>query len=119
MQGRGHGKGKSMPETGLRSLGQGSRIRARNGEGRAGSRRGVPKMETKVVERWDTRWKVLEGAGVMGTCGSEFRCYTECNKKHLRMVFLNIKEVQIFSVGVRLTFTLTRCVVIIIKVGSN
>ena len=33
MQGRGHGKGKSMPEMGLRSLGQGSRIRAWNGVG--------------------------------------------------------------------------------------
>ena len=45
---------------GLQSLGQGSQIRVRNGEGRAGSRRGVPKMETKVVERRDMRWKILE-----------------------------------------------------------
>ena len=36
-------------------------------------------METKVVEGWDTWWKVLEGAWVVGTRGSEFRCYTECN----------------------------------------
>ena len=36
-------------------------------------------METKVVEGWDTQWKVLEGAGVMEMRGSEFRCYTECN----------------------------------------
>ena len=36
-------------------------------------------METKVVEGRDTRWKVLEGAWVVGTRGSEFRCYTECN----------------------------------------
>ena len=36
-------------------------------------------METKVVEGRDMRWKVLEGAWVMGTRGSEFRCYTECN----------------------------------------
>ena len=43
-----HGEGKSMPETGLQSLGQGSWIRARNGEGWAGSRCRVPKMETKV-----------------------------------------------------------------------
>ena len=49
-QGRGHGKGKSMPEMGLRSLSLGSQIRARNGEGRAGSRCGVPKTETKVVK---------------------------------------------------------------------
>ena len=54
-QGRGCGEGKSMPETGLQSLSQGSRIRARNGEGQAGSRRGVLKTETKVVEGWDTR----------------------------------------------------------------
>ena len=39
---------KSKPKMGLRSLGQGSRIRARNGEGWAGSRCGVPKTETKV-----------------------------------------------------------------------
>ena len=43
---RGEGKGK--PKMGLQSLGQGSRIRAWNGEGRAGLRCGVPKMETKV-----------------------------------------------------------------------
>ena len=78
-QGRGHGEGKSMPEMGLQSLGQGSQIRVRNGEGRAGSRCGVPKMETKVVEERKMRWKVLEGAGVVGTRESEFRCYTECN----------------------------------------
>ena len=57
MQGRGHGEGKSMPKTGLQSLGQGSWIRARNGEGQAGSRCEVPKMETKVVEGRDTQWK--------------------------------------------------------------
>ena len=81
MQGHGHGEGKSMPETGLRSLGQGSRIRARSGGGggRAGSRHGVLKMETKVVGGRDTRWKVLEGAWVVGMRGSEFRCCTECN----------------------------------------
>ena len=70
-----------MPETGLRSLGQGSQIRAWNGEGRAGSRHGVPKTETKVVEGQDTRWKVLEGAWVVGMRGSEFQCYTECNTR--------------------------------------
>ena len=68
-----------MPEMGLQSLGQGSQIRARSGEGRAGSRHGVPKTETKVVEGWDTRWKVLERAWVVGTRGSEFQCCTECN----------------------------------------
>ena len=38
-------------------------------------------METKVVRGQDTRWKVLEGAWVVATCGSEFRCYTECNTR--------------------------------------
>ena len=81
MQGREHGKGKSKPETGLQSLGQGSQIRARNGEGRAGSKCGVPKTETKVC-------------GGMGYAVEDFRmslghgdawirvpawCYTECN----------------------------------------
>ena len=51
MQGYEHSERKSMPETGLRSLGQGSQIRARNGEGRAGLRCGVPKMGTKVWGR--------------------------------------------------------------------
>ena len=73
------GEGKSMPETGLRSLGQGSRIRALSGEGQAGSRHGVLKMETKVVGGQDTRWKVLEWAWVVATRGSEFRCCMECN----------------------------------------
>ena len=50
-QGREGGKGKSKPKMGLQSLGQGSRIRARNGEGRAGLRCGVPKMGTKVWGR--------------------------------------------------------------------
>ena len=40
-----------MPEMGLQSLSQGSQIRARNGEGQAGSRCGVRKMGTKVCGR--------------------------------------------------------------------
>ena len=51
MQGREHGKGKSVPETGLRSLGQDSQIRARNREGQAGSRCGVLEMGTKACRR--------------------------------------------------------------------
>ena len=73
------GEEKSMPEAGLQSLSQGSQIRARSGEGQAGSRHRVLKMETKVVGGRDTQWKVLEGAWVVGTRGSEFRCCTECN----------------------------------------
>ena len=68
MQGREHGEGKSMSETGLGSLGQGSRIRARNGEGWAGSRCGVLETETKVCGRvgyaveafrmsWGVKWQ--------------------------------------------------------------
>ena len=72
MQGRRHSEKKGMPDTGLQSLSQGSQIRARNGEGQAGSRRRVPKTETKVVEGRDTWWKVLEGAWVVGTRGLEF-----------------------------------------------
>ena len=60
MQGHGTARGKSMPEVGLQSLGQGSWIRAQNGEGWAGSRHGVPETETKVVGGQDTQWKVLE-----------------------------------------------------------
>ena len=51
MQGRECSEGKSMPETGLRSLGQGSQMRAQNGEGRAGLRCRVLKMGTKVCGR--------------------------------------------------------------------
>ena len=51
MQGHERSKGKSMPEMGLQSLGQGSQIRAWKGEGQAGSRCGVPKMGTKVWGR--------------------------------------------------------------------
>ena len=80
-QGCGAAREKSMPEAGLQSLGQGSQIRARSGEGWAGSRHGVLETETKVVGGWDTLWKVLERAWVVGTQGSEFRCCTECNKQ--------------------------------------
>ena len=79
MQGHEHGKGKSKPETGLWSLGQGSWIRAQNGEGRAGSRCEVLKMGTKVCGRVGYVVEHLEWAWVMGTCGSELQCYTECN----------------------------------------
>ena len=82
------GEGKSMPKTGLQNLSQGSWIRAQSGEGWAGLRRGVLKMETKVEEGWDTRWKVLERTWVVGTCESEFRCCTECNIDADRWIWL-------------------------------
>ena len=78
-QGCGCSEGKSIPEMGLRSLGQGSLIRAWNGVGRAGLRCGVLKTEIKVVEGQDMWWKVLGGAWIVRTRGSEFWCYTECN----------------------------------------
>ena len=81
MQGSKRGKGKSKPEMGLRSLGQGSRIRARNGEGQAGSRCGVPKMETKVCG--GTGYAVGDFRTSLGRgdvwIGVPVRCYTECN----------------------------------------
>ena len=39
-------------------------------------------MATKVVGGQNTRWKVLEGAWVVGMRGLEFRCCTECNTPH-------------------------------------
>ena len=83
MQGREHGEGKSKPETGLRSLGQGSRIRAWNGEGQAGLRCGVPKMETKACGRMgyvvgDFRTSLGRGDAWIGV---PVWCYTECNNQ--------------------------------------
>ena len=74
MQGCERGEGMSKSETGLQSLGQGSHIRARNREGRAGLRCGVPKMELRFVDGWDMWWKILERVWVVGTCGLEFQC---------------------------------------------
>ena len=50
-QGRECSEGKSKPEMGLQSLGQGSQIGAWNREGQAGSRCGVLKTGTKVCGR--------------------------------------------------------------------
>ena len=68
---------------GLQNLGQGSRIRAWNGEGRAGSRCGVLETETKVcggmgyvVE--DFRMSLGSGNAWIGV---PVWCYTECNKR--------------------------------------
>ena len=60
MQGHERGEGKSKPETGLQSLGQGSRIRTWNGEGWAGSRYGVLETETKVCGGTGYMVEVLE-----------------------------------------------------------
>ena len=81
MQGHKRGKGKSKPEMGLQSLGQGSWIRARNGEGRAGSRCRVLKTETKVCG--GTGYAVEEFRSSLG-CGDAWIrvpvwCYMECN----------------------------------------
>ena len=74
MQGRERGEGMSKSEMGLRSLGQGSRIRARNREGRAGLSMQSSENRTKVCDRWDMRWKVLERVWVVGMHGLEFWC---------------------------------------------
>ena len=81
MQGREHGKQKSKPNMGLQSLGQGSQIKARNGENWAGLRCGVQKTETKVcggvgytVE--DFRMSLGHGDVWIGV---PVWCYTECN----------------------------------------
>ena len=77
--GRKRGEGKSKPEMGLRSLGQGSWIRAQNGEGRAGLRCGVLKTETKVCGgtgymAGDFRTSLGHGDVWIGVL---VRCYTE------------------------------------------
>ena len=82
MQGHERSEGRSKPEMGLQSLGQGSQIRAWNGEGWAGSRCGVPKTETKVCG--GTGYMVGDFRTSLG-CGDTWirvlvRCYTECNK---------------------------------------
>ena len=81
MQGHERGEGRSKPETGLRSLSQGSRIRARNGEGQAGSRCRVPETETKVCGRAgyavdDFRISLGHGDAWIRV---PVQCYTECN----------------------------------------
>ena len=81
MQGHERSKGMSKPKMGLRSLGQGSWIRARNGEGRAGLRCGVLKTETKVCG--GTGYAVEDFRTSLGRgdawIGVPVRCYTECN----------------------------------------
>ena len=76
-------RGKEYARDGITSLGQGSWIRAQNGEGRAGSRCRVPKMETKVCERAgyaveDFRMSLGWGDAWIRV---PVRCYTECNTK--------------------------------------
>ena len=63
MQGHERGEGMSKSDTGLRSLSQGSQMRAWNGEGRAGSSMWSSenaRTELRFVEGWDMWWKVLE-----------------------------------------------------------
>ena len=83
MQGRKHGEGKSKPEMGLQSLSQGSWIRAWNGEGRAGSRCGVLKTETKVCGGTGYAVEVFRTSLDHGDAwiGVPVRCYMECNNK--------------------------------------
>ena len=81
MQGREPGEGMSKSETGLRTLSQGSWIRAWNREGWAGSRCGVPKTETKVCGGMGYAVKDFRTSSGRGDAwtGVLVRCYTECN----------------------------------------
>ena len=82
MQGHERGKGMSKSKTGLRSLSQGSWIRAWNGEGRAGSRCRVLKTETKVCEGMGYAVEYFRTSSGRGDAwiGVPVRCYTECNR---------------------------------------
>ena len=75
-----HSEEKSMPEAGLRRLGQGSQIRtqSRGGVGQ-GQDMEFQKQKLRFVGGWDTWWKSLEGAWVVRMRGLEFWCCTECN----------------------------------------
>ena len=82
MQGRERGEGMSKSEMGLQSLGQGSQIRAWNGEGQAGLSMRSSKNGTKicgwmgyVVE--DLRTSLGHGDAWIGVL---VQCYMECNK---------------------------------------
>ena len=59
---------------GLQSLSQGSRIRAWNGEGWAGSRCGVLETETKVCGGTGYTVEILDRAWAVETHGLELRC---------------------------------------------
>ena len=58
-QGRERGEGKSKPETGLQSLGQGSQIRAWNGRVGQGRDAEFRKQKLRFVEGQDMQWKIL------------------------------------------------------------
>ena len=80
MQGRERGEGMSKSEMGLQSLGQGSQIRAQNGEGQAGS-----SMRSSENGTFVDGWYVVEGLRTSSGRGDAWigvpvRCYTECNK---------------------------------------
>ena len=75
----------SKSETGLRSLGQGSQIRAWNGEGQAGLSMWSSKNGTKVCG-----WMgyAVEDSRTSSGCGDTWigvlvRCYMECNKDYI------------------------------------
>ena len=81
MQGHERSKGMSKSEMGLQSLGQGSRERVWNREGRAGLGTWSSENRTKVCE-----WMgyVVGGLGTSLGHGEVWigvlvRCYTECN----------------------------------------
>ena len=74
MQGHERSEGMSKSKTGLQSLGQGSRIRVWNREGRAGSSTWSSKNRTKVCGWMGYMVGDLRTSSGHGTCGSEFQC---------------------------------------------
>ena len=78
MQGRERGEGMSKSEMGLETLGQGSRIRARNREGWAGSSMRSSENGTKVCGYGVEGLRMSSGCGDVWI-GVPVRCYMECN----------------------------------------
>ena len=95
--GAGVGEGMSKSETGLQSLGQGSRIRTWNGEGWAGSSMWSSENGTKVCG-----WMgyAVEGLRTSSGRGDVWirvlvQCYTECNTKPEEDKSFSIKPIDI------------------------
>ena len=81
MQGHERGEGMSKSKTGLQSLGQGSQIRAQNGEGQAGSSTRSSENGTKVCGWMGYAVEDLRISSGHGDVwiGVPVRCYMECN----------------------------------------
>ena len=81
MQGHKPSEVMSKSEMGLRSLSQGSQIRAQNGEGRAGSSTRCSEKGTKVCGLMGYAVEDLRMSSGRGDVwiGVPVRCYMECN----------------------------------------